>query len=494
MANQIFTDSEIAEILNLINATRHTQYIGSRYVPIFGRIGETSIEWDNKTPYEPLTIVLNQGNSYTSRQYVPSGIDITDTAYWANTGNYNAQIEQYRTEAKQGVTANNLLNHMGITDYTTAGEHINAIEDNHNHTQANTDILTTLGITNVSDANRYIASHGGIYTNADAVFFGDSITAGWQPNGVTITTTYAQLLTNQLNWNSKNYAVAGTGWNVANAKNITNQIDTALADTTLTPNNVRNVIIAAGANDGSSQNLETVVPDTIKKALVSFPNAHVWIINFPFGSSPLYWPTGQRDAFLINFRKGFSTLPPTPRLSLIDGIWQVLISQDALVAPDGVHPLDAGHQKIAQTVIQKMYGHDLQINLSEGLTLTTGATVGAGQSEFTCRVINGMVNLSGTIHLSYVESLDTKKDNTNERFGLLAKLPKYCRQYPGKRRNLITTIQRNNVLPTNKYYTYIVTPSETDTRPQLNLADHITFNKDEDVKLFFDNITFPLGM
>lgn len=75
------------------------QYIGARYVPIFGRKGEESIEWDNSKSYEPLTVVLHEGNSFTSRQYVPTGIDISNEVYWAETGNFNAQVEQYRQEA-----------------------------------------------------------------------------------------------------------------------------------------------------------------------------------------------------------------------------------------------------------------------------------------------------------------------------------------------------------------------------------------------------------
>lgn len=71
-----------------------TQYIGARYVPITAN----PIEWSNANAYEPLTIVTYQGNSYTSRQYVPVGIDITNDNYWALTGNYNAQVEQYRQE------------------------------------------------------------------------------------------------------------------------------------------------------------------------------------------------------------------------------------------------------------------------------------------------------------------------------------------------------------------------------------------------------------
>lgn len=97
MAN--FTPEEIQEILDAyFEAAAHKQYIGARYVPIFGRKGETSIEWDNTGTYEPLTIVLHEGNSYTSRQFVPVGVAITNTLYWAETGNYNAQVEQYRQE------------------------------------------------------------------------------------------------------------------------------------------------------------------------------------------------------------------------------------------------------------------------------------------------------------------------------------------------------------------------------------------------------------
>lgn len=71
-----------------------TQYIGARYVPLFA----DPIEWDKTRQYEPLTIVANNGNSYTSRQFVPAGIEIANEEFWALTGNYNAQIEQYRKE------------------------------------------------------------------------------------------------------------------------------------------------------------------------------------------------------------------------------------------------------------------------------------------------------------------------------------------------------------------------------------------------------------
>ena len=74
------------------------EYIGARYVPLI--MGD----WDNTKTYEPLSVVLYQGNSYTSRQYVPTGIEITNDEYWASTGNYNAQVEAYRQEVQSKVS------------------------------------------------------------------------------------------------------------------------------------------------------------------------------------------------------------------------------------------------------------------------------------------------------------------------------------------------------------------------------------------------------
>lgn len=71
---------------------KYNTYVGMRYVPIFDG------EWDRTKTYEPLTIVSYQGNSYTSRTFIPVGMDINNTTYWALTGNYNAQVEYYRQE------------------------------------------------------------------------------------------------------------------------------------------------------------------------------------------------------------------------------------------------------------------------------------------------------------------------------------------------------------------------------------------------------------
>lgn len=68
------------------------QYIGARYVPMFAN----PVEWDNQRTFEPLTIVTYMGASYTSKKRVPAGVLPTNGEYWALTGNYNAQVEEYR--------------------------------------------------------------------------------------------------------------------------------------------------------------------------------------------------------------------------------------------------------------------------------------------------------------------------------------------------------------------------------------------------------------
>lgn len=83
---------DLEKFKNEMNLSGKNVYVGHRYVPkIFG-------DWDNTQIYEPLTIVTYEGNSFTSRQYVPTGVAINNEEYWVSTGNYNAQVELYRQE------------------------------------------------------------------------------------------------------------------------------------------------------------------------------------------------------------------------------------------------------------------------------------------------------------------------------------------------------------------------------------------------------------
>lgn len=74
------------------NELINRQYVGARYVPkIMG-------EWNKALQYEALCVVTYMGNSFTSKVPVPANVEINNTDYWVNTGNYNAQVEEYRKE------------------------------------------------------------------------------------------------------------------------------------------------------------------------------------------------------------------------------------------------------------------------------------------------------------------------------------------------------------------------------------------------------------
>lgn len=73
-----------------------SMYVGARYVPKFAE----PIDWDTERCYESLTIVTYKGESYTSKCPVPPGIDIKNERYWALTGAYNAQVEEYKNQVK----------------------------------------------------------------------------------------------------------------------------------------------------------------------------------------------------------------------------------------------------------------------------------------------------------------------------------------------------------------------------------------------------------
>lgn len=100
-------------------ATR--QYIGARYVPKFYDYNG-SPNWREGVEYENLTIVTRNGNSYTSKKPVPSDIGEPENnpEYWAATGLYNEQIENYRQEvAEYSALTQDVLDSLApLTDFT----------------------------------------------------------------------------------------------------------------------------------------------------------------------------------------------------------------------------------------------------------------------------------------------------------------------------------------------------------------------------------------
>ena len=86
------------------------QYVGARYVPKFA----DPVEWNSALSYETLTIVTHLGNSFTSKKPVPAGVDIGNTEYWVNTGNYNEQVAALQKTVASNSAELELIKKSGV--------------------------------------------------------------------------------------------------------------------------------------------------------------------------------------------------------------------------------------------------------------------------------------------------------------------------------------------------------------------------------------------
>lgn len=108
------------------------EYVGARYVVKF-----SDEAWNAETTYEPLTVVQYGESWFTSKKPVPAGLATppNNKEYWARTGNYNGQVEEYRLVVAQLEK-----------DFTSLGDDVSAFKTEVNQTvaQAKTDLNDTL--------------------------------------------------------------------------------------------------------------------------------------------------------------------------------------------------------------------------------------------------------------------------------------------------------------------------------------------------------------
>lgn len=313
----VFTLEEINQILEQLNAQpgARLQYIGSRYVPVFGRKGEDSIEWDKTGTYEPLTIVLYQGNSYTSRQFVPVGVEITNKEYWANTGNYNAQIEQYRQEvlAFDGRIAKN---------------------------------------TNDIAALKTVADNLESHVGTEFIVIGDS----WSDTDPSTTPYIKWPITFQkyTRMNIHNYArngasVVGSTPNPEQSGNFLGQVNKAIDDTTFDHSKVELIAIMGGVNDYRQGRTYLAVADAwsdhIASLTAAFPKARiVSFINYQIFLSRDEWDWTNLLKRIVRENSG------CPTHSMIGWV------SGSQFIEDKVHPNNAGYRQLCSNVIACCFG------------------------------------------------------------------------------------------------------------------------------------------
>lgn len=205
------------------------EYTGMRYVPVFA----DPPEWSSANSYEPLEIVIHEGNSYTSKTFVPVGIDISNEDFWALTGNYNAQVEQYRQEV--------LAFDGRITKLEQQDTEIAVIGDSF---------------------SVYSYSNGAVVPNGNELW-----------NKVEASTGYA----------IRNFAKGGAGWIDHDGTSNTFQSQLGRAISTLDPFKTKMVVVFGGVNDYSSFSSSA---SNIKFAIATFLNTYK---NSPLNDVPVVY-------------------------------------------------------------------------------------------------------------------------------------------------------------------------------------------------------------
>lgn len=217
------------------------EYTGMRYVPVFA----DPPEWSSANSYEPLEIVIHEGNSYTSKTFVPVGIDISEPKYWALTGNYNAQVEQYRQEVLQYS--------QEVSQYRQ-------------------EVLKLDGRVN-DNAQAIVNLKGELLSQKHMVLIGDSYTNPAVP--LENTPLWWEYVCKNLNVVAHNYAKGGAGYQVQ-GNLFSTQVANAVADTTYDHKMVEYCVVYGGIND-IGQISATMVQNVYDALQKEFVNAKVVI-------------------------------------------------------------------------------------------------------------------------------------------------------------------------------------------------------------------------
>lgn len=295
-------------------------YTGMRYVPVFA----DPAEWSSANSYEPLEIVIHEGNSYTSKTFVPVGIDISNSAYWALTGNYNAQVESYRKEVE------------ALKESTEKG---------------------------FSDIRAYVARE----VDTTAVYIGNSYTDG--VGGTSSGGLFGQ--TSKMFTNAFKYTSSGAGFliNSVTTESFNDLLNKAIQDKKVTNSEVTHLILIGAWGDSRSLaelgatnwiNQEQAAMKTLAdNAKANFPNLRRIVY---------YWAESRRIP-IINTGGAFDSPEWSYRVhNNIDfmtrksGIeyggwigWSIWQNQTAFSA-DSYHPNDIGYGIMGEQLIKSFHG------------------------------------------------------------------------------------------------------------------------------------------
>lgn len=412
-----------------------TQYIGARYVPLIA----DPIEWDSRKSYEPLTIVLYQGASYTSRQAVPVGININNTEYWALTGNYNAQVEQYRQEV---LTFNNRISENTEAIAENAADITKLNDDLNDEVTAriNGDSSLQDSIDDINNELDDLLNGGSIYhyfSGSNAVIIGDSYAygTGCSDHLDGDTKRFSSLLCSALNATEFNFSVGSTGFcdpgSAGQNMTFANQVQTALDSMTQTQiANTHLVLIAGGINDFNEgatytgTDMTNATASACSIADTGFPNALIVVV-------PMLFKGAGANPRLLNFENaivnGVNGTSRHRRCVVIRGAWTWNFGMASHYNSDKLHPNDIGYRNIAARIYERILGGDAYENRMIGFDFESGYGGSVDQGTY-LELHNGVINMygnyvSGTLPANVETKIATAKIAAPNQpaYGLLCK-------------------------------------------------------------------------
>ena len=321
---------------------------------------------------------------------------VKTTAENANTNANNAitQVSDVRNTADNN---KRVLSAMGLETTTEATDFLTRVESLDTETTAATENLKALGADTVDKATALAqtistvnskANTSDVYTKAQADdTFATIVQLNQKANSADVYTTSAadskfalktevpetvtsniivtmgdsyadglgankwpNKLINMLpGWTLRNYAVSGAGWNVS-GKLFIDQLNTAIADTTLDKNRVGIVLVAGGRNDimdASIAKTRTVAFVTLARA--SFPNARIMVV-------PMLWHNAALNGAGRVKASGVLAGAAEAGAEGINWAWTWNMGNTNNFPSGDVHPNETGAQVIASYMASAVRG------------------------------------------------------------------------------------------------------------------------------------------
>lgn len=134
------------------------KFIGARYAPEFAG------EWSNTKQYAALSVVYTDNRSYVSRKTVPAGTAISNTEFWIQSSDWNAQVAEYNLKV-EGYNQNVEQYNKNVQDYAAAvsGFYADTLHSFDTKAEMQADRTLALGETLLTCGDKKIGDGGGSF-------------------------------------------------------------------------------------------------------------------------------------------------------------------------------------------------------------------------------------------------------------------------------------------------------------------------------------------